>query len=269
MSSIAPNSRETLIEHSLRALGHPVIQINVDHQQCEDRVDEALQFFSERHFDGVQRTYFKYAITQTDIDRGYINMADIPSPNGNDGSPTGDDILSVVRVFRFGVLGGSNIFDVKYQMALTDYFGINRGNQGSVSTPLAGYAVAMSYISLIEQFFTPEKSIRFSKVTGRIYIDALSSTDIPAGYYIVIEAFAILDPNTYTQIYNDRLIKKYVIALIKRQWGANMMKYDGVQLPGGITFKGAQIYQEAVNELLQIEQDFRSSYELPIDFAIG
>lgn len=269
MSSIVPNSRETLIEHSLRALGHPVIQINVDHQQCEDRVDEALQFFSERHFDGVQRTYFKYAITQTDIDRGYINMADIPSPNGSDGSPTGNDILSVVRVFRFGVLGGSGMFDVKYQMALTDYFGINRGTSSGNSTPLAGYAITMSYINLVADFFTPEKSLRFSKVTGRIYIDALSSMDITPGYYIVLETFAMLNPNTYTAIYNDRLLKKYVIALIKRQWGANMMKYDGVQLPGGITFKGAAIYQEASNELMMIEQDFRSSYELPIDFAIG
>jgi hypothetical protein len=127
----------------------------------------------------------------------------------------------------------------------------------------------MSYISLLEQFFTPEKSVRFNKVTGRIYIDALANSDLPAGYFLVIEAYAMLDPEIYTKIYNDRLLKKYVVALIKRQWGANMMKYDGVQLPGGITFKGAQIYQEASNELLAVEQEMLRSYELPVDFMMG
>jgi hypothetical protein len=269
MSSIKPDSRQTIIEHALRALGAPVIQINVDQQQCEDRLDEALEFFAERHFDGVQKTYFKYQITEEDKTRGYIELADIESPTGDPSdSPTGEDILSVVNVFRFGTLSGVNMFDVRYQLALTDYFGINRGLNGAQSTPVAGYEVTMQYISLLEQFFSPEKKVRFSKVTGRIYIDAIGQ-DLPDGHYIIIEAFAALDPDVYTEIYNDRLLKKYVTALIKRQWGSNMMKYDGVQLPGGITFKGAQIYQEAVNEILQIEQEFYRTYELPIDFIIG
>jgi hypothetical protein len=269
MAILHPDSRETLIEYALRALGHPVVQINVDYQQCEDRLDEALEYFSERHFDGVSKVYFKYQITQTDLDRGYIELADIESPDGSTESPKGTDILSVVKVFRFGTLSGLNMFDVRYQLALTDYFGINRGLNGSQSTPLAGYHVTMSYISLLEQFFTPEKSVRFNKVTGRIYIDALANSDLPAGYFLVIEAYAMLDPEIYTKIYNDRLLKKYVVALIKRQWGANMMKYDGVQLPGGITFKGAQIYQEASNELLAVEQEMLRSYELPVDFMMG
>jgi hypothetical protein len=160
------------------------------------------------------------------------------------------------------------MFDVRYQLALTDYFGINRGLNGSQSTPLAGYQATMSYISLLEQFFSPEKSLRFSKVTDKIYVDAFSQ-DIDAGGYIIVEAYAALDPDIYTKIYNDRMVKKYVTALIKRQWGANMLKYDGVQLPGGITFKGQQIYQDAMAEIAAIELEFERAYELPIDFMIG
>lgn len=265
-----PNSRQTLIEYALRSLGHPVIQINVDSEQCEDRLDEALQFFTTRHYDGVQKMFFKYQLTQTDIDRGFIEMDDIPVPNDDPTGPSGNDIVSVVKVFRFGTLSGVNMFDIRYQLALTDYFGINRGLNGSQSTPVAGYHVTMSYISLLEQFFSPEKAIRFSKVTNKIYMDALGrSSDLPAGNYIVIEAYAELDPDIHTKIYDDRLLKKYVTALIKRQWGANMLKYDGVQLPGGISFKGQQIFQDAMAEIQAIEEEFHNSYELPVDFMIG
>lgn len=266
-----PTSRETLIEYALRTLGHPVVQINVDYEQCEDRLDEALQYFVTRHFDGVQKMYFKYQLTETDLNRGFVEMDDIQSPDGDPTGPSGKDIVSVVRAFRFGTLSGVNMFDIRYQLALTDYFGINRGLNGSQSTPLAGYHVTMSYISLLEQFFSPEKTIRFSKVTNKIYLDALTknSADLPAGYYIVLEAYAALDPEIHTKIYNDRMLKKYVTALIKRQWGANMLKYDGVQLPGGITFKGQQIYQDAIAEIAAIEQEFENAYELPIDFVIG
>jgi hypothetical protein len=264
----APDSRQTLIDYALRTLGHPVIQINVDQQQCEDRLDEALQYFTTRHYDGVQKVYFKYEVTQTDLDRGYINVSDIHNPENDHEGPKGDYLGAVVNVIRFGTLSGVNMFDVRYQLALTDYFGINRGLNGSQSTPLAGYQVTMSYISLLEQFFSPEKGIRFSKVTDKIYVDAFSQ-DIPPGHYLVIEAYAALDPDIHTKIYSDRLLKKYVTALIKRQWGANMLKYDGVQLPGGITFKGQQIYDRAVQEIMMIEQEFERSYELPIDFMIG
>lgn len=267
-SPTAPNSRQTLIEHCLRALGHPVIQINVDQQQCEDRLDEALQFFITRHYDGVQKVYFKYQMSQQDLERGYIDVSNVENPSNDPTGPTGKDIVSVVKVFRFGTLSGVNMFDVRYQLALTDYFGINRGLNGSQSTPLAGYQVTMQYISLLEQFFSPEKGIRFSKVTDKIYIDALQQ-DIEPGNFIMIEAYAALDPDIHTSIYDDRLLKKYVTALIKRQWGANMMKYDGVQLPGGITFKGAQIYQEAIQEIAAIENEFELSYQLPIDFMWG
>ena len=268
MSSQNPNSRQTLIEYALRSLGHPVVQVNVDWQQCEDRLEEALQFFSEYHFDGVQKCFFRYQLTQEDIDGRYISTNNIQSPIGGIDRPNGTDIVSVIKLFRFGNLTGSNMFDVKYQMALTDYFGINRGLQGNTSIPLAGYDSTMQYISLIEQFFDPEKAIRFSKVTDKIYIDG-DMVGIAAGEYVIVEAYAVLDASDYPKIYNDRLLKKYVTALIKKQWGANMSKYDGVQLPGGITFKGALIYQEAMNELNFIEQELRDSYELPVNFMLG
>jgi hypothetical protein len=263
------SSKEDLIDYALRALGHPVVKINVDYQQCEDRVDEALQFFAERHFDGVERAYFKYQLTQTDIDRGYIETGDLGPTNGPGGDgPTGNDILSVVKVFQFGNLTSVDMFDIRYQLALTDYFGINRGLGGSPSLGLASYDSAKRYIKLIQDFFQPEKSITFSKVTNRLHIIG-TKADLRVGQYMVIEAFVLLDPDKYTEIYNDRLLRKYIIALIKRQWGANMAKYDGVQLPGGITLKGAAIYQEAQAEIQAIEMELLTSYELPIDFMVG
>jgi hypothetical protein len=268
MSNTQPNSRQTLIEYALRSLGHPVIQINVDWQQCEDRLDEALQFFSEYHFDGVQKCYFKYQLTQQDLDNKYISTGNIESSIGAIDRPNGNDIVSVIRLFRFGYLTGNDMFNIKYQLALTDYFGINRGLKGNSSVPLAGYDSTMQYISLIEQFFDPEKAIRFSKVSDKIYIDSDMNEAVP-GQYVIVEAYATLDPDEYPKIYNDRLLKKYVTAQIKKQWGSNMSKYDGVQLPGGITFKGTQIYQEAIQEIAIIENELRDTHELPVNFMMG
>ena len=264
-----PNSRESLIDYALRNLGHPVIQINVDYQQCEDRLDEALEFFAERHFDGVEKAYFAHALTQEEIDRKYINTNDLCPVNGPTGDgPTGQDILSVIKVFQFNNFTSIDMFDIRYQLALTDYFGINRGLAGTPSMGLASYDSAKRYIKLIQDFFQPEKQIRFSKVTNRLHLDGTMS-DVVSGTYAIIEAYVLLNPELYTEIYNDRLLKKYVTALIKRQWGANMAKYDGVQLPGGITLKGAQIYAEAQQEILAVENEFLLSHELPIDFSVG
>jgi hypothetical protein len=265
----APNSRETIIDYALRNLGHPVIQINVDYQQCEDRLDEALEFFSERHFDGVEKAYFSHPMTQAEIDRKYIDIADLGPVNGPTGDgPTGNDIVSVIKIFQFNQFSSIDMFDIRYQLALTDYFGINRGLAGTPSLGVASYDSAKRYIKLIQDFFQPEKPIRFSKVTNRIHIDGTMS-DVQEGVHAIIEAFVLLDPEKYKEIYNDRLLKKYLTALIKRQWGSNMAKYDGVQLPGGITLKGAQIYAEAQQEILALENELLNSYELPIDFSMG
>ena len=160
------------------------------------------------------------------------------------------------------------MFDLKYQLALVDYFGINRGYNGGGSMGLASYDSTKRYIKLIEDFFQGEKALRFSKVTNRIHIDC-NWKEIKEGEYLVFEAYAALDPETYDKIFNDRLLKKYLVALIKRQWGANMAKYDGVQLPGGIVMKGGQIYSEAVAEIAAIETEVLNSYELPASFFLG
>ena len=263
------NSKDDLIEYAFRKLGKPVVQINVDYQQAQDRVDEALLFFAERHFDGVEKGYFKYQLTQTDIDRKYIETDDIGPINGITGdSPDGKNMVSVVKVFQFGNFTSIDMFDIRYQLALTDYFGINRGLAGTPALGLASYDATKKYIKLIQDFFQPEKAIRFSKVTNRIYIDG-TLADITAGSYIVVEAYATLDPDKFTEIYNDRWLQKYTTALIKRQWGSNMAKYDGVALPGGIVMKGSQIYAEAIQELAEIENEFLRSYELPVDFMMG
>jgi len=264
-----PNSRETLIDYALRSLGHPVITINVDYEQCEDRLDEALQFFSERHFDGVEKVFFRYQLTANDIINKYIDVANIGPVNGPGGDgPDGNDIVTVVKMFQFGNFANVDMFDLKYQMALVDYFGVNRATGGGNSMGLASYSAVKSYMKLIEDFFQPEKALNFSRVTGRILMNGDTRTMAP-GDYVILQTYAMLDPEQYTKIYDDRLLKKYVTALIKRQWGANMAKYDGVQLPGGITLKGAEIYQDAMNEITQVENELIQTHELPIDFFVG
>jgi hypothetical protein len=261
-------SREDLINYCLRHLGAPVIEINVDWQQCEDRLDEALQYFTERHFDGVEKVFFKYQLTQQNITNRYINTEDILPPNEVDG-PSGKEIVSIIKVMQFGQFANINMFDVRYQLALTDYFGINRNLSGVHSMGLASYDATKRYIQLIQDMFQPEKALRYSKVTNRLYLDMNWDQETKAGDWICIWAYAALNPEKYTEMYNDRYLKRYLTALIKKQWGANMSKFDGVALPGGVTMRGGQIYAEAVAEISQIEVEMLSSYEYPVDFMTG
>ena len=268
MASVS--SREQLIDYAMRKLGAPVVEINVDYQQAEDRLDEALDFFTERHFDGVERCYFKHQITATDVTNGYITTTDIGPVDGPTGNgPSGKDIVSVVRVLRFES-GTVNMFNVRYQWALNDVFGINRGLAGGGGAePLAAYDSFRRYNSLIQDFFSPDKSIRFSKVTDKIHIDMDWSEATTVGEYLCVEAYAALDPIIYTKIFNDRMVKKYFTALLKKQWGMNMLKYDGIQLPGGVSLKGGEIYQQAEQEVEKLEEEILGQYELPVDFMTG
>jgi hypothetical protein len=227
-----PNSRESIIEYAFKRLGSP-------------------------------------EITQEDVDQQYISTTNIGPVNGPSGDgPSGSDILSVIKVFQFGQFSNINMFDIRYQLALSDYFGINRGLNAAVSQGLASYDSTKRYINMIEDFFQPEKAVRFSKVTNKIHID-MNWQEIPVGEYIVIESYAALNPETYNKIFNDRLLKEYVTALIKRQWGANLSKFDGVPMPGGVVLRGGQIMSEAQREIEIIEQKVYSQYELPVDFMTG
>ena len=246
-----PTSRQTLKDYALRRLGAPVIDINVDDSQVEDALDDALQFFAEYHFDGVEKVYLKHQVTSSDITNGYLDMDSIDS-----------NVISVIKMFNLSV-NSINMFDVSYQLALNDFFG--------TFTPgtLTNYTITKQHLEMLEDILDPEKNVRFSRVTNKLYGDFSWDDDLDAGDYLVIEAYSVLDPETYTEIYNDRLLKKYITALIKRAWGNNLSKFEGVQLPGGVQFNGQRILEEAMAEIEKIEEEVQDKYELPPDFMVG
>ena len=255
-----PTTRQELKDYALRQLGAPVIDINVDDSQVEDRIDDALQFFAEYHFDGVSRMYYRYQITSDDMDRaaadplngGYIPLEGV-DPN----------IISVVKLYQFSE-STINMFDVRYQMALNDFYGIRTG-MGNI----ANYDITKRHLSMIQQILDPEKMIRFSRVQNRLFIDMNWAEDVKASDYLVFECYSVIDPQTYTEIYKDRLLKKYITALIKKQWGSNLSKFDSIQLPGGVSFNGNQLFEQASSEIEKIEEEMSLRYELPIDFMTG
>lgn len=246
-----PSSRQQLKDYALRRLGAPVIDINVDDTQIEDCVDEALQFFAEYHFDGVEMFFPTHQVTQDDIDNKYIDMNAID-----------ENIISITRLFNVDT-NSINMFDVSYQLALNDFFGTF--SPGSISH----YTITKQHLELLNQILDPEKNIRFSKVTNKLYIDMDWSEDLTVGNYLMMEAYRVLDPEVYTEIYNDRLLKEYITSLIKRQWGNNLSKFSGVQLPGGVEFNGQKILDEAREEINKIEEEVQDKYELPPDFSVG
>lgn len=248
-----PRSRQELKDYCLRALGAPVIEINVEDSQVEDRIDEALQYFADWNSNGAQRTYYKYQITQTDITNKYIDTYTI-DPN----------LMTVSKVFQVGMnLATNNIFNVRYQMALTDFYGIRSGQMN-----LTGFVSTMQYIEMLQQLLDPEKNLRFNKYNNKLHIDT-DWSDYSHGQFILIEGYTIIDADTYGEAYSDPMLKKYTTALIKRQWGSNLSKFEGVPLPGNITFNGGKLYTEAMEEIAKIEDDVLLKYQEPPDFIVG
>lgn len=245
----AVTSRELLKEYCLRRLGAPVIEINVDGDQVEDRIDDAFQFYREYHYDAVEKVYLKHLITAEDITNQYLTMSDA--------------ITGIERVFPFmNKSTGTNIFDIKYQILINDLYSLT-------STDLIYYTEVRQELELINQLLVGQKPIRFNRNMNRLYIDMDWAADVVPGTYIILDCWRILDPDTFTDVYNDMMLKKYATALIKRQWGENLKKFAGVQLPGGVTLNGEVIYQEAVAEILQIENDIQDRFELPVDMFTG
>jgi len=271
-----PASRDGLKDYCLRRLGYPVIQINVDDAQIEDRIDDALQLFSEYHFDGVEKVYIRKQVEQKDVDRGYIDIteptvadanAEIPIVAAPAIDPDGRSIISIVKCYQlFDTLGGSGMFDARYQIALNDLYGL-RSNTYSQS--MITYAITRSHMQMLQDLLTPEKSVEFSRVTNRIYVNMDWKGQTHIGEYMMFEGYKILNPEIYTDIYNDMLLKRYTTALIQQQWGSNMMKFGGVELPGGITLNGSDIFNQATNEVSRIETDIQSKWELPPQFIVG
>lgn len=276
-----PSSRQELIDYCLRRLGAPVLEINVAEEQIDDLVDDALQYFHERHFDGVERMYLKYKISQEDIDRGKasgtsgVGIVTTSASSTIDGQSTAfnyyetsnyiqvpDSIIGIEKIFRFdtsSISGG--MFSIKYQLFLNDLYYFN-------SVELLQYAMTKSYLEDIDFLLTTDKQVRFNKRQDRLYLDIDWSSQT-ADSFIVIDCYRILDPNDFTQVYNDSFLKMYLTALIKRQWGQNLIKFNGVKLPGGIEMNGRQIFDDAERELQAIKQRMASEYELPPYDFIG
>lgn len=318
------STRQQLKDYCLRRLGYPVIEINVDDDQVEDRIQDAIEFWQEYHFDGVERMYMKALIVASTIkiiessaqnfivgeiitgatsgattkvfklvDSTNIQVSDTNGSFVNGELITGqqsaisatlaangfvqgnfdrqyldvsEGITGVTKVFSIGPANAGqsprNIFDVVYQFRLTDMYDL-------LSTDLIYYAQVKQHLQMLEMLLPSERSIRFNRKMNRLYLDINWNEVLLPGNYIVVECFRILDPEQWTEVYNDLFLKRYATALIKRQWGDNMKKFEGIQLPGGVTLNGQKVYDEAMQEISEIEREMQMRYELPTDFLVG
>ena len=278
-----PSTRQELIDFCKRRLGAPVLEINVDDDQLDDLVDDALQYFQERHYDGVERMYLKYEVTQEDIDRGSASgtsgvgivttTATSTSISGYGTTTTNwyetsnflqvpDSVIGVEKIFKFDVSSISGgMFSIKYQLFLNDLYHFN-------SVQLMQYAMTKSYLEDIDFLLTPDKQIRFNKRQDRLYLDT-NWSEQSVGNYFVLDCYRALDPANFAGVYNDSFLKKYLTALIKKQWGQNLIKFKGVKLPGGIELNGREMYDDAERELQQLKESMSTEYELPPLDLIG
>ena len=319
------SSRQGLIDYCLRRLGFPVIEINVDEDQIEDRVDDALQYFQEYHFDGVERTYLKHQITgntlkfsglsspsfelgekivgetsgascyllslngttaTTDTTKGVFQAGEnvtgltsgftralattnfyTPGDVDKQYIPIPDSVIGIIKMFNFNAPGDgmenpNNMFNLVYQFRLNDMYNL-------LAADLIYYAQVKTTLQMYDQIFPGQRSIRFNRKTDKLYIDVNWNDTFQVGDYIIVECYRILDPSEYTKVYNDMFLKMYTTTLIKRQWGENMKKFGGIQLPGGVVLNGQQVYDEAVDEIKQIENEMQLKSELPVDFYTG
>ena len=247
-----PTTREEFKEYCLRKLGKPVIEINIDDTQVEDRIDQAILYYQDYHFDGTQKVYLSHAITAEDITNKYLDLTSISSK-----------IISIVRVFDIGdSYSTNNLFNLRYQISLNDLYAFN-------STPFAPYYMALQNIALAEEMFVGKQGIRFNRHVNKLHIDMDWNSKTVVGEYIIIEAYELLDPDTYTDVWADYWLQNYATQLIKQQWGTNLKKFEGLSMPGGLTFNGQQIYQEASDEIQKLEQEMITSYSLPVNDMVG
>ena len=318
-----PNSRTTLIDYCLRSLGSPVIEINVDEDQVDDRIDEALQFYQTYHADAIEKFYLKHEVTNSsltltaaiatnftvgetitggtsgakavvktvsgsiitynrpkDLNKQFaaaetitgdgssstavissISKGDIE--NGYIAIPT--LITDIVRVMPIrDTVSSSDMFDIRYQIHLNDLHSV--GFMGS----LTEYVMSQQYLSLLDTVIdSDDKHINFDKHKNQLDIFMDWDEEVQKGDYLVVECYRIIDPNTYTDVYNDYFLKRYATALIKRQWGTNLIKFEGMVMPGGVTFNGRQMFDDATEEITKLEEEARLNWEQPVDFMVG
>ncbi len=244
-----PTTREEFKEYCLRKLGKPVIEINVDDDQVDDRIDEALRYYWDYHFDGTDKIYYKHQVTSQNVTDKYITVP--------------ENIIGAVRVFPIAdpIVRSDDLFNIRYQIALNDLYTLT-------SVSMVPYYMVMEHLALISEMLVGQQPIRFNRHKNRVYID-MDWGNINVGEYLLIEAYEVVDPDTWSQIWSDRWLQNYTTAKIKYQWGSNLTKFTGMNLPGGVQFNGEKILNDAQDELQKMEQEMISSYSLPVSDMIG
>lgn len=243
-----PTNRNEFKEYCLRKLGKPVLQINVTDEQVDDRVDEALKYYWDYHFDGSEKIYYKHQVTDTDKTNKYITLP--------------DNIIGAVNIFPVGAaLNTNNLFNIRYQIALNDLYTLT-------SISMVPYYMALTHIQLLEQLLVGQQPLRYNRHTNKLYLD-MDWDRFDSGNYLIVEAYEVIDPDVYTDAWSDRWLARYATELIKKQWGGNIKKFGGMQMAGGITFNGQQIYDEAHDEIEKLEAEMINSYSLPSNMMIG
>jgi hypothetical protein len=273
-----PTTRKELKDYCLRQLGAPVLEINIDDDQLDDRIDEAIQFFQEWHYDGVERMYLKHQITADDVTRflssNEENSTVAPDEatweNRNNFIEVPDHVIGVSKVF--GVSSNwvrNDLFGLSNQYFLMDVFSFSSGFAFG-NFDMTNYFMIRQYFETLDMVVNTGALVeyRFNKRQDRLFLD-IDVNRLTEGNYILIECHRALDPSSWSQIYNDSFLKRYATALIKKQWGQNLIKYNNVQLPGGITLNGRQLYEDALAEIAQLEGDMPTKYTLPPMDMIG
>jgi hypothetical protein len=252
-------TRSKFKEYCLRRLGFPVIEINVDDDQVEDRIDDALQYWQDYHFDGLQKIYFIKRIDQTDTDNRYLDLS-----QARDSANNLSEITGVTRIFpMYDSQATITMFDLRYQLRLNELYDFT-------SASYINYTMTMQHLRMLEQLFTGEVPIRYQRHMQKLFIDwAWGSSQVPIGQVVIIECYGVINPDAYGRVWNDRWLKEYATALIKRSWGNNLKKFAGVQLPGGVILNGDKIYNEAVDEIKALEADMEKNYGGILEFYMN
>ena len=244
-----PTSKATFKEYCLRKLGKPVIEINVDDDQIDDRIDECIRYYWDYHFDGTEKTYYKQAVTDQIKSDKYITLP--------------ENIIGAIRVFQIGdpSIRASDMFNIRYQIALNDLYQLT-------TVSLLPYYMAMQHLGTITELLVGQQPIRYNRHTNKMHID-MDWTKIDVGQFLLVEAYEVIDPDTYTNAWGDRWLQEYTTQKIKYQWGSNLTKFSGMVLPGGVQFNGEKILDDAEKAIEKLEQEMISSYSLPVADMIG
>jgi hypothetical protein len=255
----AVTDRQSFKDYCLRRLGFPVIEINIDDDQIEDRIDDAMQYWQDYHFDGLQKIYYIKHVNQTDVTQKYLDLSSVVDSDGN---PL--EIVGISRIFPiYDSQATINMFDLRYQLRLNELYDFT-------SASYVNYTLTQQHLRSLELLFSGEVPIRFQRHMQKLFIDwNWGTSQAPVGTVVVAEAYAIINPDVYSKVWQDRWLKEYATALIKRTWGNNLKKFAGLQLPGGVTLNGKEIYDEAVEEINALEAEMQNEYGAPLEWFMN